>query len=142
LRPERKLRPFAFGALLTQEPRGMSALSDVDVLIVDDHAAMRELLRKVLERAGATHVRDAASGAEALAALEERAAGLVLVDQNMPGMSGGEFIAALRGDARWSGARVMLLTGDVRAEAGSADMLLVKPVSPRELLAAIERLLQ
>lgn len=120
----------------------MSALSDLDVLIVDDHAPMRELLRKVLERAGAMRVRDASSGAEALAALEERAAQLVLVDQNMPGMSGAELIAALRGDARWRAARVVLITGDVRASVGDANLLLVKPVSPRELLAAIERVLR
>lgn len=119
----------------------MSALADLDVLIVDDHAPMRELLRKVLERAGAARVRDAASGEDALAALEERAAPLVLVDQNMPGMSGVEFIAAVRGDARWRAARIILITGDVRALPGEADALLVKPVSPRELLAAMERVL-
>jgi CheY-like chemotaxis protein len=120
----------------------MSALSNLDVLIVDDHAPMRELLRKVLERAGATRVRDAASGEDALAALEERAARLVLVDQNMSGMSGAEFIATVRGDARWRAAHIVLITGDVRASTGEADELLVKPVSPRDLLAALERVLR
>ena len=119
----------------------MNALADLDVLIVDDHAPMRDLLRKVLERAGVVNVRDAASGEAALAVLEERTAGLVLVDQNMSGMSGAEFVAAVRADSRWSGARVLLITGDVRAQLGGADALLVKPVSPRDLLAAIERVL-
>jgi len=117
----------------------MAAPGDLDVLIVDDHAPMRELLRKVLERAGIARVREAANGADALAALEDRPAGLVLVDQNMPAMGGGELIAEAR--SRWTGTRIILITGDARSDAGGADALLVKPVSPRELLAAIERVM-
>lgn len=117
-------------------------LAGLNVLIVDDHAGMRELLRKVLERAGVGRVREAANGLEALAMLEEEAAGLILADQNMPGMSGAEFIARVRSDARWRAARVLLITGDARAEAGDADALLVKPVAPRDLLAAIEQVMR
>lgn len=116
-------------------------LAELSVLIVDDHAGMRELLRKVLERAGVQRVREAASGAEALAALEQDAVQLILADQNMPGMSGAEFLARVRADERWRDARIILITGDARAAAGDADALLVKPVAPRDLLAAIERVL-
>lgn len=116
-------------------------LTDLSVLVVDDHPAMRELLRKVLTRAGFAGVREAASGAEALAAMEDAPANLILVDQNMPAMSGADFIARVRADSRWRGARVLLITGDARANIDGADAVLVKPVSPRDLLAAIERVL-
>lgn len=116
-------------------------LADLSVLIVDDHEGMRELLRKVLERAGVARVRDAASGAKALALLDEEPADLILVDQNMPGMSGAELVAQVRSDQRWRDARVLLITGDARAEARDADALLVKPVAPSALLAAIQRAL-
>lgn len=116
-------------------------LTDLSVLVVDDHPAMRELLRKVLTRAGLVSLREAASGAEALAALEEAPAHLILADQNMPAMSGADFIARVRADPRWRGARILLITGDARANVDGADAVLVKPVSPRGLLASIERVL-
>ncbi len=116
--------------------------TDLSVLIVDDHAAMRALLRKVLERAGVASVREAATGEEALAALHERPAQLVLVDRNMPGMGGAEFLARVRAEERWPSLRIIAVTGDTRAGAlAGADAMLIKPVSPRALLETIERVL-
>jgi two-component system, chemotaxis family, chemotaxis protein CheY len=118
----------------------MADLATLDALIVDDHEPMRAMLRKVLERTGFGSVREAASGAEALAALQERPAQLILVDRNMPGMTGADFIACAREDG--SSARIVMITGDARAEVSGADALLVKPVSPRELLAAIAEVME
>lgn len=117
----------------------MADLATLDVLIVDDHEPMRAMLRKVLERAGFGSVREAASGAEALTALQQRAAQLILVDRNMPGMTGADFVARVREGGR--SARIVMITGDARAEGSGADALLLKPVSPRELLMTIERVL-
>lgn len=114
----------------------------LSVLIVDDHEPMRALLRKVLERAGAAEVRDASDGAAGLALLEQGSADLILVDQTMPGMDGATFVTRAR--AAGSGARVLVITGrgDAAtrdaAHAAGADGVLVKPVSPRDLIAAIE----
>ena len=119
----------------------------LDVLIVDDHEPMRAMLRKVLERAGVSSVRDAASGKAALDLLQERSAQLILVDQTMPEMDGLAFVERVRGDPAYASARIVMLTG--RADAAHAeaahkagvDAMLVKPVAPSELLAAIERVL-
>ncbi len=121
------------------------AAQDLDVLIVDDHEGMRAMLRKMLERAGVGAVRDAASGAAALALLAARDADLVLCDQTMPEMDGLSFLRAAR--AAGSQARAIVISG--RDDAGFADearaagaaTVLVKPVSPRDVLAAIERVL-
>lgn len=115
----------------------MADLAALSVLIVDDHEAMRALLRKVLERAGFGSIRDASNGGDALALLASEPAHLILADRNMPEGTG--FIASAR--AQGSVARIITITGDARAEAGGADALLVKPVSPRDLLATIERVL-
>jgi two-component system chemotaxis response regulator CheY len=117
----------------------------LDVLIVDDHEPMRAMLRKVLERAGVNSVRDAASGKAALELLQERGAQLILVDQTMPEMDGLALVQRVRADSSSAGARIIMLTG--RADAAHAeaarkagvDAVLVKPVAPSELLAAIER---
>ena len=102
------------------------------------------LVRKVLERAGVGDVRDAAGGDAGLALLTERGADLILVDQTMPRMDGVAFVERAR--AAGSVARIALITGrgDARtreaALAAGADAVLMKPVSPRDLIAAIETL--
>lgn len=122
----------------------MPALTDLDVLIVDDHAGMRVMLRAVLERAGAVQAREAANATQALALITERAPNLILLDQRMPEMNGLELIARLRADARCAASRIIVITGHIdanfreAAKSAGADMVLGKPVSPRDLLAAIE----
>lgn len=64
-------------------------------LVVDDHAANRELLVNMLQPLG-FDVREAASGAEALACLQEFSPLLILLDARMPGMSGIEVTRRIR----------------------------------------------
>lgn len=114
------------------------------VLIVDDHAPMRELLRAVLERAGA-QVREAIGGADALALYGAAPADLVIADQNMPGMRGIALVAALRAQA--PAVRLILLSGEknaalaAEARTAGADAVMVKPVSPRALMETVNALL-
>lgn len=120
--------------------------ADLDVLIVDDHEAMRVLLPRLLAKAGVTNVRTAASGAEGLAELEARPAALVLVDNNMPGMNGMEFIATVRASQTAAQPRIIMVSGTssvahtVDAMNAGADKVLVKPVSGSDLLEAINAL--
>lgn len=121
-------------------------LADLDVMIVDDHEAMRVLLARVFTKAGVARVRDASSAAEALAALQTQPATLILADQNMPAMDGTAFVSAVRADPKLSAARIVIISGkssrehEAAARAAGADMVLVKPVAPSELLAAINSL--
>jgi two-component system chemotaxis response regulator CheY len=120
--------------------------ADLDVLIVDDHETMRALLARVLAKAGVVKLRTAVEGADALALLAERPASLILADQNMPGMNGLMFVKAVRADPAFSAARIIIVSGHTSREqadaarAAGADAVLVKPVSARDLLAAIETL--
>ncbi len=120
--------------------------ADLDVLIVDDHEAMRAMLRTVFARAGAVRVRDAASGAEALALIAESAPNLILADRRMPEMDGLALIARVRATLGPDACRIIMISGQGdaaardAAHAAGADALLVKPVSPRDLLRAIEAL--
>lgn len=123
----------------------MALIGDLDILIIDDHEAMRTLLRTVLTRAGARAVREAANGAAALAQLAERSASLILVDQSMPGMDGTAFVQQAR--ANGSTAHIVMITGHAdgrhtdAAVAAGVDALLVKPVTPRALIETLERVL-
>ncbi len=123
----------------------MAAIAELDILIIDDHEAMRTLLTTVLKRAGAENVREAANATMALTALSERPAALILVDQNMPGMDGTTFVAQARADG--CVARIVMITGHAdgrhteAAMAAGVDALLVKPVTPRALIETLERVL-
>lgn len=124
-------------------PGGLAAF---EILIVDDHAQMRALLLRVLQAAGARAPRIAVNGRDALAQLRVRGADLVLLDHNMPGMTGLELTARLRADPTLR-ARIILLSGaegaahEAAAHAAGVDAVLVKPVRARALLDAIARVM-
>jgi signal transduction histidine kinase/CheY-like chemotaxis protein/HPt (histidine-containing phosphotransfer) domain-containing protein len=135
-------------------PIELAALEDLrglPVLIVDDNASNRYILRKITER-WQMQPEEASSGTEGLKKLEEAfAAGhpyrLVLLDQQMPGMDGFEVIRRVRSRAAWKDAAIMMLTsadqGAARAECRELGVgtCLLKPVKPSELLLSMRKVL-
>lgn len=117
------------------------------VLVVDDEAAIREMLQLALELAG-FRVLQAPDAAAALALIVDNRPDVVLLDWMMPGTSGYELLRRLRRDELTAPVPVILLTA--RAEEGNrvqgleggADDYVVKPFSPRELVARIRALLR
>lgn len=114
------------------------------ILIVDDDPKIRDLLRLYIEREGHRPL-FAADGPSALAtALRERPA-LVLLDVMLPGLDGFEVCRRLRDE---SDVPILLLTarsGDSDKVVGldiGADDYVVKPFSPRELMARVRALLR
>lgn len=121
-------------------------LANLDVLIVDDHEAMRALLTRVFSKVGVTKLRTAETADAALAALREQPTALIIADKNMPGMDGLAFLTAVRGESAFGAPKIVMLSGDASsahadaARAAGADLVLVKPVPPSALLAAINEL--
>jgi CheY-like chemotaxis protein len=113
------------------------------VLVVDDEAPIRSLLRTILSVAG-REVFEAADGAEALRLLEGQPVELVLCDLRMPVMDGLETIPRIRRLA--PAAQIVAMSGggssgvvdqlDVALQLGAA-VALMKPFSVEELLAAM-----
>lgn len=121
---------------------------DLDVLIVDDHEAMRVMLARVMASAGATRVREASRGELGLAMQAETPAHLILVDSGMPGMDGVSFIRAVRAEPRYGTPCIVMVTGhdnvelNAAARAAGANAVLIKPVSPRALISKVQDLLR
>jgi two-component system chemotaxis response regulator CheY len=85
---------------------------DSDVLVVDDSAAIRKILQRVLRQTGMAigAIHEAGDGQEALAVLGEHPVNLVLTDINMPKMDGLQLLASLKGSAQWRGIPVVMIT--------------------------------
>ena len=123
----------------------MSPRGRLDVLLVDDDPGIRRTLRGVLEDEGHT-VGEAPDGAQALAALEDRQFDAVLLDVNMPGMSGLDALVSIREMAPSTG--VIMVSGEgtiataVQALKRGAFDFIEKPVDPEHLLRVLAQAAQ
>ena len=115
------------------------------VLIADDEAPNRALVRRVLEPSGYT-VLEAADGAQAIETVAARLPDLVLLDLEMPEVDGYSALRALKGDPRTRLIPVVMLTSHdqlvdrVRAMQVGVDDYLIKPFHPAELTARVHSL--
>ena len=117
------------------------------VLIVEDQADIRKLIRMTLEFED-YEIHEAADGAFGLSMVSAVRPDLVLLDVMMPGaLSGLDVCRQVRADTRLAATRVVLLSargqaGDIQAglDAG-ADAYIVKPFRPLQLVEAVEKLL-
>jgi two-component system chemotaxis response regulator CheY len=117
------------------------------VLVVDDSSIMRRVIEQILRGLGHVAVQ-AGDGREALARLaEHRDVGLILLDWNMPRMSGLELLHALRADAEARQVPVIVLTTEaerrkmIQAIEAGARLYMTKPFAAETLAAKIEQCL-
>src|SRR5688572_2881574 len=116
------------------------------VLVADDTASVRHLLRAMLTRAVACEVLEAASGRAALELARTEHPFVVVLDLDMPELNGLEVCAALRADADTREMTILMLTGspgdDVQgyAMAAGIDGFFAKPHGVRDLCETIASL--
>ena len=116
-----------------------------EILVVDDDARLREVVRYALAREG-FEVREAVDGLRALAAVAEREPNLVVLDVHMPELDGWEVCRRLRASGRRTPILFLSTGADeidrvVGLELG-ADDFLGKPFSPRELVSRVKAILR
>ena len=90
----------------------MTATTPLDVLIVDDSAAIRKILQRVLRQTDLPfgEIHEAGDGAEAVAILKDRSFGLILSDINMPEMDGLQLLSRIREMDHLKGVPVIMIT--------------------------------
>jgi len=120
----------------------------VNILIVDDSAMMRAMIKRVVGMTDVAvgEVYEAGNGEEALRVLEAHDVEVLLTDINMPVMNGTELLRTVAADPRWRSLRRVIISTDGSAsrrdEAAGLDVrcYLEKPISPeiiRDVLTSV-----
>lgn len=116
------------------------------ILLIDDNAVQAAIRQTILKRAGyfVTVALNPARALERLQTVDSSAEiGLVITDHFMPGMTGADFVRALRGIR--PSLPVLVISGLDEVEAEYADLNVtfrLKPLLPENLLSSVHRLLQ
>jgi two-component system, chemotaxis family, chemotaxis protein CheY len=116
------------------------------VMIVDDSASLRQVVRMALSGAG-YQVMEAGDGQDALDKLNGNKVHLVISDVNMPRMDGITFVKTLKQRPEYRFLPVIMLTTEAGAtrkdegRAAGAKAWMVKPFQPAQMLAAVSKLL-
>ena len=118
------------------------------ILLVDDSTTMRRIQKNTLEKLGYTDITEAGDGAEAVAKVAAGAFDLVLMDWNMPNMTGIEALKKIKGDAAMKAVPVIMVTSESEKtkimeaiQAGAANYI-VKPFQSEVLQEKISAVLK
>ncbi len=117
------------------------------VLIVEDNSDLLDLLLLALPRLGPFKVVGVSDGITGLERFYEVRPQCVIIDVKMPGLDGYQLVRALRGDPETAGTPLIILTALAQQKeqfaglAAGADLYLVKPVTPQNLVAAIHQVI-
>ena len=117
------------------------------ILIVDDSATIRKMVRSSLRPLADAEFAEAGNGLEAIEQIALGAVSLIILDLNMPDMHGVDVLKFLRRHQGWSDVPVVVLTtrGDETSRetaiAAGASEYMTKPFAPQVLLEAARALL-
>ena len=116
---------------------------DIGILVADDYALTRDMIRSILKQHGFQNIVVAEDGKKAMERLRVDAIALVICDWNMPMMSGIEVLRAVRGDTRLKDLPFLMLTAEAyrenvkeAAEVGVTDYI-SKPFTAQVLIEKI-----
>jgi two-component system chemotaxis response regulator CheY len=114
----------------------MSVDTSMKVLVVDDFATMRRIVKGVLKQLGFSDIIEAENGSSALDELKKENVGLIVSDWNMPKMTGLDLLKAVREDENLKSIPFIMVTAEGQKEnvleavkAGVSNYI-VKPFTP------------
>ncbi len=132
--------------ILVPNPKNVDALvKAIKVLVVDDEFYSRKVIRTLLTAAGVVDIHETNDGAAGLDAIRQLAPEVVILDWEMPGMTGADFVRQVRSPDKfpYPNVPIIMLTGHgersrvVEAIKLGVHEFLLKPVSSGALLARI-----
>jgi two-component system, chemotaxis family, chemotaxis protein CheY len=119
----------------------------MNVLVVDDYATMRRIIKNLLTQIGFSNIDEADNGASALQKMRERPFGLVISDWNMEPMTGLQLLKECRADAKLKATPFIMVTAEsktenvIAAKEAGVNNYIVKPFNADTLKKKIESVL-
>jgi two-component system chemotaxis response regulator CheY len=126
----------------------MEGNKKIKILIVDDFATMRKVIRNLLKQAGYENVAEAEDGMAALKLLKSTKMDFVISDWNMPNMTGIELLKAVRSDGELKAMPFLMVTAEslkenvVEAVKAGVSNYIVKPFTAEVLGEKIEKIME
>ena len=123
----------------------MAIDTSIKVLVVDDFATMRRIVKGVLKQLGFSSIEEAEDGSGALETLKKEKVGLIVSDWNMPKMTGLDLLKAVRGDDELKGIPFIMVTAEgqkdnvVEAVKAGVSNYIVKPFTPETFSEKLEK---
>ena len=120
----------------------------IKILVVDDFATMRKVLRNLLKQAGYENIVEAEDGVTALRALKSQKIDFVISDWNMPNMTGIELLKAVRADSDLATMPFLMVTAEalqdnvIAAVKAGVSNYIVKPFTAEVLNEKITKIME
>ena len=120
----------------------------IKILIVDDFATMRKVIRNLLKQIGYENIVEAEDGVSALRLLKSQQIDFVVSDWNMPNMTGLELLKAVRADSELGATPFLMVTAEalqdnvVAAVRAGVSNYIVKPFTAETLNGKIEKIME
>jgi two-component system chemotaxis response regulator CheY len=121
---------------------------NIKILVVDDFATMRKVIRNLLKQVGYINIVEAEDGVLALRALKSQKVDLVISDWNMPNMTGLELLKAVRADEDLKTTPFLMVTAEalqdnvIAAVKAGVSNYIVKPFTAEVLNDKITKILE
>ncbi len=123
----------------------MAADKNIKILVVDDFATMRRIVKNILTQLGFKHIVEADDGTTAVKVLEQENIDLIISDWNMPKMTGLELLKKVRGEERWAKIPFIMVTAEAQqdniilAVKAKVSQYIVKPFTADTLGEKIQK---
>lgn len=124
----------------------MPADPNMKILVVDDMATMRRIVKNILKQLGFSNIDEAENGQEGLQKLREGAFAFVVSDWNMPVMTGIDMLRAIRADEKLKAIPVLMVTAEaqqanlVEAMQAGVSNYIVKPFTADTMQEKLQKI--
>ncbi len=122
--------------------------TSIKVLIVDDFATMRRILKNILKQLGFKNLLEADDGTTALESLEKNRVDLIISDWNMPKMTGLELLKTVRANEEYSKIPFLMVTAEaqkqnvIEAVQAGVSNYVVKPFTAESISEKLKKILK
>jgi len=118
------------------------------ILVVDDFATMRRIVKNILKQLGFENILEADDGASALEVLKREKIQFIISDWNMPQMSGIELLKTVRATEAWKELPFLMVTAEgqkenvIEAVKNRVNNYIIKPFTPETLMEKINKIFE